>query len=61
MQLAEKGDHALDTALKRLLMAFRQAGFQAEALPHLTPRELDVLRLAAAGQSNEEIAHIERR
>jgi LuxR family maltose regulon positive regulatory protein len=56
-QLAQtKCEGELETAVKRLLTVFREAGYQSEAIPHLTPRELDVMRLIAAGLSNDEIA-----
>ncbi|MCB8943698.1 MAG: hypothetical protein H6658_08075 [Ardenticatenaceae bacterium] len=57
LQLAQtyiEGD--LETAVKRLLPHFHQAGFANQALPHLTPREMDIMRLVAAGLTNDDIA-----
>lgn len=56
-QLAQaKCGEAVKTEVKRLLLNFRQAGYQSQTIPHLTPREQEVLSLIAAGLTNDDIA-----
>ncbi len=54
-----RGDGFLDPSItSRILDTYRAAAGEpvSEAVDHLTPRELDVLRLMARGHSNAEIA-----
>jgi DNA-binding NarL/FixJ family response regulator len=53
-----RGDTYLSPAVSKLLIAdFLHGGATHASLEHLTPRQRQILKLAAEGQSSKEIAH----
>jgi DNA-binding NarL/FixJ family response regulator len=56
VRAAHRGELQLDPGIARRLMSSLRAGRADEPASELTSRELDVLRLVAAGQPNKQIA-----
>jgi DNA-binding NarL/FixJ family response regulator len=56
VRAAHRGELQLDPGIARRLMSSLRAGRGAEPASELTSRELDVLRLVAAGKPNKQIA-----
>jgi len=56
VRAARRGELHLDPAIAKRLMASMRAPVRGEQGADLTARELEILRLVAAGQANKEIA-----
>ena len=56
VRAAHRGELRLDPAVSQRLMSSLRAGPRDDLTAELTPRELDVLRLVGAGESNKGIA-----
>ena len=56
VRAAHRGELQIDPLVARRLMSSLRGGRGADRLAELTPRELDVLRLVAAGEPNKHIA-----
>jgi len=56
IRAAHRGDVQLDAGVARPLMTSLRDGSQTDPIAELTSRELDVLRLVAAGKPNKQIA-----
>ena len=56
VRAAHRGELQIDPLVARRLMSSLREGRGADRLAELTPRELDVLRLVAAGEPNKQIA-----